>query len=374
MKKIFTLAVCALAAMTATAQFNFMSDAMRQEFPTKAEAIKAPQGMTNRTHKLTVKAADEAAGFEGNFVHSVWVYDEDYDYIESSCGVTFTKEDDGTYTISNFLGRGGNIKATLDAESGQLVAEPGQLLYTHSSYGDIVIYSVFIDDDYNLQVDTESKLYFSIDGDRIMIDNDGIVMVLKEGQYAGYILGTYMLYVQFDRANGTMTYTNGNNEEKSYDIAWDGDAVNNGYVYIYGFANLSCVTIMTDAETGLAYMENGQDVLYYNQQYGMFSTVALATENGKYYLADSTAGSFDVENNIINLELFGFGNSAGNLFDLLSNTVITGPSLDPVVGIDDVAIENKQDAAPIFDLMGRQAVATRKGQLFIREGRKFIVR
>ena len=121
-------------------------------------------------------------------------------------------------------------------------------------------------------------------------------------------------------------------------------------------------------------MENGQDVLYYNQQYGMFSTVALTTENGKYYLADSTAGSFDVENNIINLELFGFGNSAGNLYDLLSNTVITGPSLDPVVGIDDVVIENKQDAAPIFDLMGRQAVVTRKDQLYIREGRKFIVR
>ena len=380
MKKIFTLAVAALAAMSANAQdYNtFVNNDARQEFPTKMEAIQAPKTLPNGLRKAKAVVKDETATYEGTYVHSVWVYDENYDYIESSCDVVFTKQDDGTYAIQNFVGRGtGDYKATLDAETGQLVAQPGQLLFTHQSYGDVSIYACYINDDYEIEVDLEREIRFSIDGDRIMIDNDGIVMVITSGQYTGYILNTYMLFNQFDRVNATMTCTNNKGENLSYNVAWDGDAANDGEVDIYGFRNYTCVTIVTDAETGLAYMPNGQDALYYDSQYGMFSTVGLVNENGTYYLADSTAGTFDVENNVIKLGLWGFGNTTGTLIGgVIDNTEITGPALIPVVGIDAVAVENKCEAvaAPAYDLMGRQTEATRRGQLYIREGRKFIVR
>ena len=38
------------------------------------------------------------------------------------------------------------------------------------------------------------------------------------------------------------------------------------------------------------------------------------------------------------------------------------------------AIENVQPSGAAFDLMGRVVEPTAKGQLYIREGRKFIVR
>lgn len=121
-------------------------------------------------------------------------------------------------------------------------------------------------------------------------------------------------------------------------------------------------------------MENDQDVLYYNSTYGMFSNVGLINEDGKYYLADSTAGTYDKELNTIKLDMFGFANSNYDLLGIYSNTVITGPAPEPIVGIDAVAIENKQQNAPVYDLMGRQIENTAKGQLYIKEGRKFILR
>jgi hypothetical protein len=373
MKKIFTLTFAVLASISANAQFNFMTGAARVEFPQKLEAVKAPQNNQFQKHSAKAIVKEEAGSFEGNFIHSDWVYDSEYDYLESYCDVTITKEEDGTYSIANFLGRG-TIKATLNAETNQLEAEPNQVLYTSSNYGDIIVVPVAIDDDYNLVADPTSKLIFSIDGDRITIDNDGIIIVIKEGEYAGYYLDAYHLYNQIDRVNGTQTGTNSKGEEITFGIAWDGDPINNGYVNIYGFCDYSVVKIVTDAETGLAYMENDQDVLYYNSTYGMFSTVGLINEDGKYYLADSTAGTYDKELNAIKLDMFGFANSNYDLLGIYSNTVITGPAPEPIVGIDAVAIENKQQNAPVYDLMGRQIENTAKGQLYIKEGRKFILR
>ncbi len=374
MKKLFTLIVSVLAAFSANAQFNFMTEATHSVYPKEFESIKVPQNMKGNMLKAKAVTNDEPGSFEGTFVHSDWVYDDNYDYLESTCDIVFTKEEDGTYSIYNLFGLEGTIKATLNAETNQLEAEPNQVIYTHSTYGKIVLVPIYINDDYEIVGDFEAKIVFTVDGDRIMVDNDGLVLVLSEGEYAGYVLGTYHLMNQIDRVNGTLTGTNSKNEELTYNIAWDGDAVNNGYVNIYGFCNLSVVTITTDAETGLAYMENGQDVLYYDSNYGMFSTTGLTVENGQYYLADSTSGSYDVENNIIKLDTYGFANDNYTLINVMFNTVITGPSLDPIVGIDAVAFENKKQNAPVYDLMGRQTEATTKGMLYIKDGRKFIVR
>lgn len=378
MKKIFTLSALALATVSAQAEFTFV-DAPRQMNVKQAQHVTIQkQTPAHFSHQQAKRAKAEATegleAFTGDWVMSEWVIDPnmEYDYIASNTGITITDNGDGTATIGNFLGQG-DVIATYNAESGSLEIQP-QLLWSHSTYGDIWIYPFFVNDNDEVDFDENDVISLSLDSeDRFFIDNDGIAMLLVSGAYAGYVIGDFYMYNEFDRVNGTMSYSDYDGVEHELGIAWDGSA-EEGSVYVYGFVDMGCPTINIDAENGTVTMEDGQAMFYY-PDYGFFSTLALVEQGGKLYTTEEgmTFGTYEAETNTINLELFGLGSESGSLYDLYRNATIVGPSSEPVVGI--ATIEQKaQSQTTIYDLQGRIADQLAKGQLYMQQGQKFIVK
>lgn len=377
MKKIFTLSALALAALSAQAEYTFV-DAPRQMTINKYEQAaiqkQAPAMFTQQQAKRA-KAEDTARidAFVGDWVMSEWVIDvnSEYDYIASNVDIAITDNGDGTATISNVFGYG-DITATYNAETGSLEA-PAQLLFTHASYGDINLMPFYVDDNDEVQIESEGTISFSLDSEnRFYIDNDGICMVLTSGVYAGYILGDFYMYNQFDRVNGTMSHIDYYGDLHEYGIAWDG-AAEEGTVYIYGFGMIGCPTINVDVEAGTATMEDGQAMFYYNG-YGYFNTIGLINQGGSYYLNEDgmTKGTYEAETNTIKLNLFGLGTESGTLYDLYDQATIVGPTTEPIVGI--ATVENKKNDTTTYDLQGRVANELVKGQLYMQQNQKFVVK
>jgi len=376
MKKIFTLSALALAALSAQAELTFVDAPRQLSIKSVENATLQKQAPAKFTAAQPKRANAEAATgkdtFVGNWVMSEWVIDPsmNYDYISSDTDITITENEDGSFTIANVFGYG-DISATYNEETGSLES-PAQCLFTHSTYGQIYLYPFSVDDEDNVVVETEGTISFSLDNEnRFYIDNDGIVMKLVEGTYAGYVYGDFYMYNQFDRVNGTMSHNDYYGDPHEYGIAWDG-AAEEGTVYIYGFAGMGCPTITVDAENGTVSMEDGQQMFYYNN-YGYFSTLSLIYEDGSYYMNEDgyTAGTYDAETNTIALNLFGLGTTSGTLYDLYQNATIVGPSLDPVVGIANIQQNN---AEATYDLQGRIVEQLNNGQLYIKQGKKFVVK
>lgn len=378
MKKIFTLSALALAALSAQTEYTFV-DAPRQMTINKYEqATFQKQAPTLFTQQQAKRAkAEDTAGvgtFVGDWVMSEWAIDVnmEYDYIASNAGVTIADNGDGTVTIANVLGYG-EITATYNAETGSLEAAP-QLLWTHETYGDIWLYPFYVNEEDEVQIEEEGTISFSLDSEnRFFADNDGIVMILASGTYAGYVIGDFYMYNQFDRVNGTMTYNDYYGEEHQLGIAWDGSA-EEGEVYVYGFVDMGCPTITIDAENGTASMVDGQAMFYY-PNYGYFYTLGLIESEGKYYINEdgATLGTYNAETNTIQLNIFGLANETGTLYDLYSNATIVGADNTPIVSIAYIE-EKTQNNATIYDLQGRIANEFAKGQLYMQQGQKFIVK
>ena len=64
-------------------------------------------------------------------------------------------------------------------------------------------------------------------------------------------------------------------------------------------------------------------------------------------------------------------NSDGTVAQAVKTLV---PASDPSQGIEQVAVDESRSLAPSYDLQGRQLQVPRRGQLFIRDGRKMMLR
>lgn len=79
-----------------------------------------------------------------DWLEGVWVW-TDYDYStgettdDDTYLVEITKVSDNKITIYNVWAGGKTINATVDLEEGQIIIDPDQVIYVHSSYGDITM-------------------------------------------------------------------------------------------------------------------------------------------------------------------------------------------------------------------------------------------
>lgn len=366
MKKFFTLAATALVAFSANAELNFMTQPSALTMPKKVAAVKAPAQMKKApAQKQDVDDAFEA--FLGDFVHSQWALDADTytDWISSNTGMQITDNGDGTVTMSNFLGFG-DIVATYDADDEALYAEAGQFLF-QSSYGSVGLFPIVIDDEGEAQYSEDELCFMLDDENRFELLNDGVMMLLTDGAYAGYMLNYFYLFNQFDRVNGTMSWLDYNEEEVTVGVAIEDKIEKSGYINVYGFSDLGCAMLGVEGDEVQLYNEQG---LFFHGNYGLFTNVGCTIEDGNIYLAegDYTAGT--LADGVISLDPFCV--ACGNtLYDLYENATITLPKEDTPVAISSIKTENVKRA---FDLQGRVADKFEQGQVYMQEGRKFIVK
>lgn len=366
MKKFFTLAATAMVAMSASAELNFMTQPGALTMPKKVSEVKVPTLMKKApAQKQDVDAAFEA--FLGDFVHSQWALDPDTytDWIASNTGMQITDNGDGTVTMSNFLGFG-DIVATYDADDEVLYAEAGQFLF-QSSYGPVGLYPITINDDGEAEYSEDELLFMLDDENRFELLNDGVMMLLTDGAYAGYMLNYYYLFNQFDHVNGTMTWTNYDDEEVSVGVAVEDKIETSGYVNVYGFADLGCAMLGVEGDEVQLYNEQG---LFFHGNYGLFTNVGCTVESDGIYLVDGEYSAGTLTNGVISLDPFCV--ACGNtLYDLYNEAQITLPVEDVPVAISNIKTEKKNVA---FDLQGHVANSFEQGQVYMQDGRKFIVK
>lgn len=368
MKKFFTLFTASCLALTASAQLNFMTQPDAVTMPKKvSEAKLVPAAMKKAPAQKQENDATLEA-FLGKFVHSQWALDADTytDWIASNTGMEVIDNGDGTVTMTNFLGFG-DIVATYSADDEALIAEPGQFLFD-SSYGPVGLFPIIINDEGEAEADTEGELLFMLDDEnRFELLNDGVIMLLTGGAYEGYMLNYYYLFNQFDRVNGTMSWNNYDGNAVTVDVAIEDKIEKSGYVNVYGFADLGCAMIGFEDEEAQLYNEQG---LFFHSNYGLFVNYSCVVEDDGIYFDenDYTAGS--LTNGIISLEPFCV--ACGNtLYDLYTDAVITLPSHDDPVAISTIKNEQYQRT---FDLQGHEVSSFNAGQIYMQEGRKFIVK
>lgn len=369
MKQFFTLAVATMVALSAqAADRTFANNHVNNLVDiSKGISLKAAPMQLHKAKKQA-KAEDGALEcFLGDFVHSQWCLDpESYeDWIGSNCGISIKDNGDGTVTIENILGYG-NIQATYDADEEALVAAPGQFLF-ESTYGNVGLYPFTIDDLGNVDFPEDDILFYLDDENRFEILNDGIALILLDGEYEGVMLNTFYMFNQFDRVNATMTYLDYYKKEVSIGVAIDGTP-DDGYVDVYGFGDISCVALEIDGED--VYVPKGQGVFYYSI-YGMFYVYPL-DEEGTVVDGEVT-GTYNAETQSIALADFSVSELENSkVYDKYYNPVITWLKADEPVAIEQLNVQ--QPSTRIYDLQGRQVNTLVKGQTYVKGDGKMMVK
>lgn len=376
MKQLFTLVSAALIAFSANAEISTVRNNNNISAPIKVENIKvskkAPARMAKKSNK-TLKASEASAfdTFLGEYVHSQWCLDPDSynDWIGSSTGCQIKDNGDGTVTIENILGYG-DIQATYDAENEVLLAAANQFLF-ESIYGNIQLTPFIINDDDEVEFVADDIVFYIEDNNRLMIENDGVVMAIADGLYAGLFVNGLYMFNQFDRVNATMTFNDFYNDEYTIGVAIDG-SVENGYVDVYGFGDVSCITIEVDGET--ASVPEGQSIFFHNA-YGMYYLYPIVEVNGSFTNVKSGAveGTYDDQTQTFSLaSCCGFCSEANSIYDVYYNPVITINVDESIVAIEQV--KNSNHAATLYDLQGRMISKPVQGQPFIKDNSKMIVK
>lgn len=372
MKQFFTLAAAVLVAFSANAEISMVRN-NSVSAPVKVENHKVQkQTPAFFAKSKKAKAANiEASAFNtflGDYVHSQWCLDPNSyeDWIGSNTGCQIVDNGDGTVTVKNILGFG-DIQATYNAEDETLSAAPGQYLF-ESVYGGIGLFPFTINEDDEVDYSEEDPIVFYIDDEnRLMIENDGILLVIIDGDYAGYSVNDLYMFNQFDRVNATMSFLDYYEEEYTLGVAVDGDA-EQGYVNVYGFGDVSCIAIEIDGTTASVPAEQS---IYYYDGYGMFYIYPITERNGSFsgIQEGPVAGTYDAQTKTISLvSCCGYAPESDGIYDVYYNPVITMNEED-VVAIEQI---KNHSAAICYDLQGRIIEQPAKGQLCIQGNNKMI--
>lgn len=364
MKQFFTLAVAAMTAMTVhAAQHTFVQTPVDLSQGINVPACR-PQLRKAPRH---AKAEDSSLqSFLGDFVHSQWCLDpQTYeDWIGSNTGVRILDNGDGTVTVRNILGYG-DVLATYDADEEALVIASGQHLF-ESRYGNVGLYAFTINDDDEAVASNEDILCYLDDENRFEILNDGIVMILTDGAYAGYTVNAMYMFNQFDRVNATMTYLDYDMDEISVGVAIDGTP-DEGYIDVYGFGDVSCVALEIEGQN--VSIPEGQSV-FYHSDYGMFYVYPV---NEDLQVIDGeVTGTYDAESQSIALHDFTVKELQTNtLYNYFYSASITWLEQEDIVGIEQLASQRSTRA---FDLQGRPVSVPAHGRILVSEGQKMMVK
>lgn len=364
MKQFFTLAVAAMTAISVNAaQHTFVQTPVDIS---KGINLSACHSQLRKASKHAKAEDSSLQYFLGDFVHSQWCLDpQTYeDWIGSNCGVSILDNNDGTLTVKNVLGYG-NVLATYDADEEALVIASGQQLF-ESRYGNVGLFAFTINDDDEAEITDEDIVCYLDDENRFEILNDGIIMVLTDGAYAGYSINALYMFNQFDRVNATMTYLDYDMDEISVGVAIDGTP-DDGYIDVYGFGDVSCVALEIDGQN--VNIPEGQSV-FYHSDYGMFYIYPI---NEDCQIIDGeVTGTYDAESQSIALNDFTIKEIESNtLYDYYFSISITWLEQEDVVGIEQLAAQRSTRA---FDLQGRPVSIPAHGRILVNEGQKMVVK
>ena len=207
MKRFTLFAIAALLSVVAFAQKPVASVnaldlskgtpiAMDWSLMTKASrdlAVKAHKAKAPR--KAVAAASDIEKGYVWNYQTSNQTA-TDVSTIETEPGtdnVLIKVTDEATNTVNIYNGLFNTLTATVDLEN-QLVVIPVQVAYTHSTYGDCNLRSIFYyegDDTYEAGWYYDDALYGDIQEDGSIYFDDWFYLLIVSGQYANYRLGSY---------------------------------------------------------------------------------------------------------------------------------------------------------------------------------------
>lgn len=321
MKKILSVfAALLIVASVSAQQLAKVNLPSKQELtPTKSMMkYQAPKSFKAKKKATTVNATS-GDQFVGKYVQDDWNYTDNYDFVGSTVDVAIEKSGDN-YVIKNWYGYGYDITCTF--ADGKLVAEPLQVMYNHQTYGNVGLCPWDIDDEDNIVADPEAQVSFSLKDDgSVEMDNFGWMMLILEGAYAGYNFIPYFMFTTLYPVTATAVDTDPDGNVTSYEVAVEAE---DDVVYIHGLGQLGSVyAYPVDWATKTGVMPDGQDVLYYNDQYGMFSTLGLVIQDGQFYLTEDGNTVVNVTENSMTLGNYGFANEAYQLLTVNDNTVIT---------------------------------------------------
>lgn len=321
MKKILSIFAALLMVASVSAQQMTKVNLSSKQLMTPTQSTmkyQAPKSFKAKKKAATVNATS-GDQFVGKYVQDDWNYTDDYDFVGSTIDVAIEKSGDN-YVIKNWYGYGFDITCTF--ADGKLVAQPLQVMYNHATYGNVGLCPWDVDDEDNIVADPEAQVSFSLKEDgSVEMDNFGWMMLILEGAYAGYNFVPYFMFTTLYPVTATAVDTDDEGAQTTYEVAVEAE---DDVVYIHGLGQAGSVyayPVDWTAKTGV--MPDGQDVLYYNDQYGMFSTLGLVIQDGKFYLTEDGNTTVTLTDNSLTLGNYGFANESYALLAVNDNTVIT---------------------------------------------------
>ncbi len=308
--------------------------------------------------KVTPATGDDFIGqyIENDFVNAK-VQENSY---KQDVAVDIVKNEDGTYTLKKFGGYG-DATATYNEETGALDLTPGQSVYTHPTYGETVLTKMIIEDG-KLKISTGGISLVMDEDDMLSVTEAGWILTIKEGEYAGYTLGNPKLNGCFRKVNGTMkAYEVQAKADVSYPVAAFEDEEG---IHVAGFCGLTMVTV---AEGKMA---DGQDVLYYNDSYGMFRTRGVVVDGSDIKTTDNGTDVTMDADGALHFSSFALSNAKNQVYKLYLNTVIEVEA--GTLGISEVAVTPHNDK--IYNLQGMEVPNSSRPGIYIHHGHKYIVK
>jgi len=313
--------------------------------------------VTNATSK--VKVTDAPADPSGTYIYQSWAKDTIV-----SCGtVTIAAgETEGQYSVLG-LHPAQEVAVTGTYANGKLTIAPGQNANQHATYGEIDLYPMVNSSQYSSNLDI--VLTFAGDG-TFELDNDavGFLMLIKEGTYAGYSIGSTLTGGYFgSTANGTIASTLVNSDfsaatTPSSEYATCTEfSVEEGveYASVLGVDNMTAFMIVVNADNTVEVQQIPS--YYYSSSYKVaYPSNGGTTTSGTFgfQTAVGPQGTIDKEAGTITLPMWAFTmyNTAGTSFSVLNGrkypSVITFPPVVPT-GINDLTVKASKASKYIVD-------------------------
>ena len=203
--------------------------AMTKMVPVQKASFRAPKSVTRRA----IASVDELVG---NYVaiSTMTVYNSETSQLEvdevpvNGVGTVITKIDDTHVGITGLITDATDaITAEVNLTEGTLTIADGQTLFTHATYGPVIM----------ANVSTEGAITASVTADGIAIDQIWCDLLGGDGPYAGYMWsGNYYVGTTLVKSNAVMAFTNANanfnNGPANVYVEQDGAVAT-----VYNFAN-----------------------------------------------------------------------------------------------------------------------------------------
>lgn len=369
MKKIFTLAIMAVLAISATAAVGFQDfNQLKRNahMQLKKSTLKMGGAEKSSAPKTNVQAAANAPeSIVGKSF--VVIYNDNEDDFNGYFDVVA----DGDGIILEGFAEGYDVKASYDAATGTITIPTGMVIGTSSTYGDITMHALDIK---NSQY-TDDPIVGTVEGNKVTFNYGVYGTVIYNGKQGGLI---WMQDMDGTEANGKLTFSLGTNNyqvpllttktaDDNINIIGLNSLITAGYFYNVpvGFsATAKTATIKTEQPIGHAIATNGTGVknIYY-----MFNAVSgnltrnpsftiTTTDNSSVIKADNDVFAGYATNGEGSYNGFQMSNYQITLdYNLFTQAVTEDPYMDETTAtIDGITydLDNEKNEATVTGCLG----------------------